>query len=204
MIPAPSVIAGYACERGVTYLDNFIREVNADHTDVILVSRSNACYMRDEIERLRKAEPKGETQQSVSQWCRDVFPEYLGLDNRSIAVLEEAVELALGCGVTPETIRSVIEVPIRKEIERGWQPGSQPDRANLEEEVGDLQINLFAIAEEAGIRTQGALNAKMEKNRSRPLEYYRAKSQRKVEMGLRLQPGTEPSQATEAPGRGKS
>lgn len=45
-------------EHGAALLDAFIAVVNADHDDVIEVTRTHACYMRDEIERLRKAAGK--------------------------------------------------------------------------------------------------------------------------------------------------
>lgn len=41
-------------EKGQRTIDEFIRLVNADHDDVISMGRNQACYMRDEIERLRK------------------------------------------------------------------------------------------------------------------------------------------------------
>ena len=41
-------------ERGYTLLQIFIDEVNADHSDVISVSRTKACYMRDAIEDMRQ------------------------------------------------------------------------------------------------------------------------------------------------------
>jgi hypothetical protein len=36
-------------------IDAFIEWTNADHEDVLTLSRSQCCYVRDEIERLRKA-----------------------------------------------------------------------------------------------------------------------------------------------------
>lgn len=43
-------------ERGQKLLDGFISWVNADDEDVVIISRSHGCSMRDEIERLRKVE----------------------------------------------------------------------------------------------------------------------------------------------------
>jgi hypothetical protein len=43
-------------ERGQALLDAFAAAVNADHDDVICIARHQACFMRDEIERLRQVE----------------------------------------------------------------------------------------------------------------------------------------------------
>lgn len=43
-------------ERGQELLDAFISFVNADEEDAITISRNKGCYMRNEIERLRKIE----------------------------------------------------------------------------------------------------------------------------------------------------
>lgn len=225
-------------KRGKAFLDAFIVAVNADHLDVIPVSRTKGCYMRDEIERLRKAageEPKPknsvchvcktptefacsdcrinfsatvyvcgtracrmehdrkcagdghrETQKSTSQWIKDTFPEYQGKENRFVALLEEVVELGLEAGVSPETIRNVIEIPIRKEIERGNTGDRERNPLDLCEEVGDVLMNVFSFAEEAGIEAQVALDAKMYKNRLRPASYYRMKTQQKKNLGMPL------------------
>ncbi len=45
-------------ERGQAIIDSFISWVNADDEDAITISRTKGCYMRDEIERLRKVEAK--------------------------------------------------------------------------------------------------------------------------------------------------
>jgi hypothetical protein len=37
-------------------IDAFIAWTNADHEDSLTISRNQCCYMRDEIERLRKIE----------------------------------------------------------------------------------------------------------------------------------------------------
>jgi len=196
-------------ERGAALIDAFIREVNADHSDVITISRNKGCFMRDEIERLRKLESKirevigdmsRETQESVAAWCRETFPEFQGIRNRCIVVVEEVAELALEAGLSPEMIRATVEVPIGKEIARGYTADRTPDRANLAEEVADVQLSLFAFAEEAQINTKIALDYKMAKNRLRPNTYYRAKTAQKVGLGMPLRP-VEPSRDCADPWR---
>jgi NTP pyrophosphatase (non-canonical NTP hydrolase) len=148
----------------------------------VFVCTKKACRL--EHERKCFGDGRHETQQSLSRWVRDTFPEYQGKYNRFVALLEEVAELGLEVGVSPETIRRVIEIPIRKETERGNIGDRERDPADLYEEVGDVLMNVYAFAEEAGIEAQAALDAKMSKNRARPLSYYQAKTAQKRELGL--------------------
>jgi hypothetical protein len=52
----PSVWEKQDIQKGKDLLDAFISFVNADEEDAITISRNKGCYMRDEIERLRKIE----------------------------------------------------------------------------------------------------------------------------------------------------
>lgn len=127
-----------------------------------------------------------ETQKSVHEWCKATFSHYVGVKGRAVALLEEAVELALGCGMDEATIEAVVKVPILKEKilmangERNWS--SEDD----EGEVADVLLCLYAYAEEANHDAHVALDRKMAVNRSRGAEYYAKKTAQKEELGFIL------------------
>ena len=64
-------------------LNALISWVNKDHEDTLTISHNQGCYIRDEIERLRKAEQENVAlrakMQQISDWCEayplDVFTE---------------------------------------------------------------------------------------------------------------------------------
>jgi hypothetical protein len=124
-----------------------------------------------------------ETQKSVHEWCKATFPRHVGLQGRAIALIEEAVELALACGTPRDAIEASVRVPILKEDirlkigERNWH---QREDA---EEVADVLLCLYAYAEEAGYSAHQELDDKMEINRSRTAEYYAKKTAQKEELG---------------------
>lgn len=124
-----------------------------------------------------------ETQESVYQWTKDTFPRHVGVHGRAVALVEEAVELALAAGLTAEDIYDTVRIPIQKAvsdiIERKPQ---ESDRG----EIADVLICVYAYAAEAGFDSQEALDDKMAVNRSRSKEYYDAKTQKKHDMGLPL------------------
>lgn len=120
-----------------------------------------------------------ETQDSTAQWVEERFTGYRGQKNRSLAVVEEAAELALASQASPEEIRATIEVPIRKNAERG-------DSGDPREEAADVQICLWAYGADAGFLVEEATDKKMELNRSRPASYYAMKTAEKEKMGMPL------------------
>jgi hypothetical protein len=125
-----------------------------------------------------------ETQKSVYQWCKATFPKFAGLKGRAIALVEEAVELALAAGVNPEAIRAAANVPILKEEETHWTALAVPNRDA--EEVADALLCVYAYAEEAGYDAHRELDEKMALNRGRPQEYYDGKTAHKEELGYVL------------------
>lgn len=64
-------------------LNALISWVNKDHEDTLTISHNQGCYIRDEIERLRKAEQENVAlrakMQQIDDWCEayplDVFTE---------------------------------------------------------------------------------------------------------------------------------
>jgi spore germination cell wall hydrolase CwlJ-like protein len=52
---------------GNRYIDNFIAIVNADHTDVIQVSRDQGCMMRNSIEHMRRALTAAEQRATIAE-----------------------------------------------------------------------------------------------------------------------------------------
>jgi NTP pyrophosphatase (non-canonical NTP hydrolase) len=128
-----------------------------------------------------------ETQKSVHGWCKAMFPGYVGVKGRAVALIEEAVELSIAAGVPYDTIRAAVEVPILKETVRmgsgqSWNPNA--DR----EEVADVLVCVYAYAEEAGYDAHQELDEKMELNRSRSMEYYAKKTAEKMDKGFILPP----------------
>lgn len=126
-----------------------------------------------------------ETQQTVNAWVHECFPEWAGPRGRALAVVEEAIELALATGLTKDEIQSAVEVPIQKEmLRREADPNYKPEA--VEGEIADTLLNVLAYAEEVGVNAHAALNAKMCINRSRPKEHYLAKTKQKKDLGLKL------------------
>ena len=127
----------------------------------------------------------GENQVTVHSWVKDVFPEWSGVRARALAIVEEAVELALATGLTKPEIESAVNLPCVKEFKRiAADPNYKPE--DPRGEVADVYINVLAYAEEAGFDAKKELDAKMKKNRSRSKEHYRAKTAQKKALGLKL------------------
>lgn len=124
-----------------------------------------------------------ETQKSVHAWIAVTFPEWSGSQGRALAIIEEAVELGLAANLSPEQIQSAVDLSVGQ-AKRRAEAGT-PVEAD-EGEVADIQLNLWAYAEERGFSAQDAVDKKMAKNRLKPLEQYRAKTKLKRELGLQL------------------
>ncbi len=128
-----------------------------------------------------------ETQESVGSWMGPIFSDLLGPKSRSIAVVEEACELALASGVTAEEILAAVKVPIQKNAERG-------NNGDPEEELADVYISMYAYAADSRMSAQSALDRKMSINRLRPTEYYLRKNKEKFRLGM-PGPSAEPTSA---------
>ena len=123
-----------------------------------------------------------ETQKSVSSWIKLTFPEWAG-SHRVLAIVEEAVELGLAAGLTKEQIQSAVDLSVGQS-ERRAAAGTPPEA--VQGEIADIQLNLWAYAEENGIDTNIAVDEKMKRNRAKPLAAYQAKTKLKRELGLQL------------------
>lgn len=124
-----------------------------------------------------------ETQKSVHAWIAETFPEWSGKQGRALAIIEEAVELGIAAGLSTEQIQSAVNLSVGQ-AERRAAAGTPVE--SDEGEVADIQLNLWAYAEERGFSAQDAVDAKMLKNRAKPLEQYRAKTKLKRELGLMI------------------
>jgi hypothetical protein len=129
-----------------------------------------------------KIRPEHENQKSIHEWCKDTFPRHVGTKGRAIALIEEAVELGIAAGLSLKEIQSAVDVPIFKLAEQ-TQAGPLESDAG---EVADVLLCLYAYAEEAGYDAHKELDAKMRTNRSRPKEYYAAKTAHKEDLGFIL------------------
>jgi NTP pyrophosphatase (non-canonical NTP hydrolase) len=120
-----------------------------------------------------------ETQASVSEWGREIFG-VTTPKRRAIAVLEEASELGLELGLTPEEIHAVVEVPIQKASK--IEDCRKID--NYAEEAADVLLCLYVLADRMGFHLHEELDKKMARNRSRTPEYYAGKRAAKLALGL--------------------
>lgn len=124
-----------------------------------------------------------ENQKSVFAWIHATFPEWAGVKGRALAVVEEAVELALAAGLSPEDLQSAVDLSVgqhNRRVEAGL-----PLEA-IQGEVADVLLNVYALSEGAGFDANEVMTEKMEKNRAKPIEAYRAKTKLKRELGLKI------------------
>lgn len=119
-----------------------------------------------------------ETQQSVHNWTTETFPAYDHGRGRLIAILEETIELAVAGGLKPADIEKTVNVSLFRSL--------QQDEHSAPEEAGDVLLSLYAYAETERFSVHQELDEKMAFNRSRPLEYYQAKTAMKQRRGLPL------------------
>jgi NTP pyrophosphatase (non-canonical NTP hydrolase) len=126
-----------------------------------------------------------ETPETVGTWVERVFPEWSGPKGRALAVVEEAVELALAAGLPSAQIQTAVNLSVSQHIRR-FDVGVTPE--SDEGEVADCLLNIYAYAYQRGIDPQTALDKKMAKNRAKSDEEYRAKTALKRKLGLVLEP----------------
>lgn len=120
-----------------------------------------------------------ETQETVGQWTRENFPQYESVTGRFTAIIEEMVECGMAFGVPHQHILSTVENAIKRELAK------PPHTPNPGEELGDLEMNVWAFAEHVGHDAYESMCAKMGINRSRPKEWYDAKTKQKIQEGIR-------------------
>jgi NTP pyrophosphatase (non-canonical NTP hydrolase) len=130
-----------------------------------------------------------ETQKSIHEWCKATFPKHIGEQGRAVALLEEAVELALAAGVKEDAIMAAVKVPILKETIRVSTGERERKYDDDLEEMADVLLCLYAYAEERGGDAHAELDRKMVINRGRSTEYYAKKTAHKQELGFILPEG---------------
>jgi len=125
-----------------------------------------------------------ETPETVGRWVQEAFPEWAGAKGRALAIVEEAIELAIAAGLTKEQIQSAVNLSTGQHERRIQDPNYVAE--SDEGEVADTMLNVYAYAYVRGIDLQAALDKKMAKNRAKPIEQYRAKTKLKKNLGLAL------------------
>lgn len=118
----------------------------------------------------------------MSAWITATFPEWKG-PGRALAVVEEAVELALAAGLNKEQIQSAVDLSTGQHDCR-VAAGIAPEA--LQGEVADLLLNVYALAEDNCFDANEAMTQKMKHNRAKPIEAYREKTKLKRGLGLKI------------------
>lgn len=98
-----------------------------------------------------------EDQHSIAVWTLENFP-IKENHERMAALMKEVIELAWAEGMTAGEIADLCGASLA-------HVSKQKDRGVLSEEVGDVQICLYAFAESEGIDTQMETERKMRRNR---------------------------------------
>jgi len=118
-----------------------------------------------------------ETQDSVTDWTRRTFPRQPGeIRIRLRALLEEVVECC-HAGLMP------IDV-IENTVARVLAKCMEEEDIDLQAEMADVQLCLWALASETANDLSALVNDKMAINRARPKSYYDAKQVEKRERGI--------------------
>lgn len=124
-----------------------------------------------------------EDERSVFSWVVKTFPGEVSIQRRALSLVEEVAELAIEAGVTPEELLATINVPIQQSVKRGKVFG-EIDTEELKQEVGDVQLCLYALTGSQNFSAHTQLDEKMTFNRSRPQSYYDAKQIEKADLGM--------------------
>lgn len=119
-----------------------------------------------------------ETQKTVGEWGVKTFPGQNNLYGRIAAILEEAVELAVASGMSEEDLFNITGQAAAKSMRQ--------ETHDLQEEAADVLSCIYALAHLEGFDVHLALDHKMELCRARPQSYYDAKTQAKVDAGMRI------------------
>jgi phosphoribosyl-ATP pyrophosphohydrolase len=124
-----------------------------------------------------------ETEASILDWLDATFPRSPNvakeLDTCVAAVLEEAVEVAVASGMILPRVLRIVETCYRKSI------ADFGNTAEVPGEAADVHLTLVNLCDRFGVSLDGAVQARMKRNRSRSQSYYDAKRAKKVSAGLR-------------------
>ena len=102
-----------------------------------------------------------ETQDTVSSWGKETFPQD-SLKDKVRMLIEEASELAVATGTL--SLEEAIDATTSVWKELGHLPKGMEHVASG---IADVQISLFVIADDQKLSVQKCLDEKMSQNRSR-------------------------------------
>lgn len=113
------------------------------------------------------------TQKEILEWAANTFGS-LALDTRerSLRFIEEAIELAQACQITPEEIQSTVTRVYSRE------------RGDPHKETGQAYMTLAALAEWLRIDLNDALLREWRRVQGVPLEEWVKRHNAKVELGI--------------------
>lgn len=119
-----------------------------------------------------------EDQRSVHDWCAQHYPGETAAQ-KLLNLVEEVVELGCVLGVPIADVLRTARLTAAKSDDPVGDPGC------TRKEVGDVLLSLFSIAESAQVDAHAALDDVMLGNRARTVAESRARSERKLAMGIR-------------------
>jgi NTP pyrophosphatase (non-canonical NTP hydrolase) len=123
-----------------------------------------------------------ETQRSCYELTAELFPEYVRVESRVVALMEEVFELAFLEGFSTGRILQLLQTVSRKCTEQK-EAGTQEE---FQGEAGDIFFCLLTYAETRGFDLQKAMEEKVAAVRAKPVGYYAEKVKAKIAAGLVL------------------
>lgn len=104
-----------------------------------------------------------ESQETIAAWADNVFGPHAGPALPLLRAFNELVEAAIAAGLSQDMVQDRIS----SEWERQAAKGATADQSNLPSEVAGTVIVLYRVAQAAGFDLHDAIDAEMQKNRSR-------------------------------------
>lgn len=129
---------------------------------------------------------RDERQRAVADWAARCFGpvEAADLAQRSLRVLEEALELAQACGVRVRLVRELASYVYGRPV------------GEVAQEVGGLSVTLLALAAAAGLSADDAENREVQRIVSMPPDHFAGRNALKNAAGLRAV-GSRPDEPTQ-------
>ena len=116
---------------------------------------------------------RDELQQEAFEWARACFGDRaMGLKERAMRVLEEAIELAQAEGIEIERVRHLVDHVYAK------PPG------DAAQEVGGISVTLLCYCERKGIFADEQERKELNRVRSLPREHFAARHKAKGDAGI--------------------
>jgi NTP pyrophosphatase (non-canonical NTP hydrolase) len=120
-----------------------------------------------------------ETQETVTEWTTQAFPDQLTPEQAYVSLLEETIELGVALGVLDDRILTVVNISLGKSKADFRKPEAVPG------EIADVSLSIKFVASMVGVSEQECLDEKMRLNRKRPLQYYHDRIEMKKKLGIR-------------------